>query len=74
MNGKNIVASAYKEAVELNLKAVNPATGLLLDGEFCKAGEQEINEALVSATESFGIYKNIHKDKKAGFYLNLANK
>jgi len=73
MNGKNIVASAYKEAVELNLKAVNPATGLLLDGEFCKAGEQEINEALVSATESFGIYKNIHKDKKAAFLNAIAD-
>ena len=73
MNGKNIVASAYKEAVELNLKAVNPATGLLLDGEFCKAGEQEINEALVSATESFGIYKNIHKDKKSAFLNAIAD-
>lgn len=73
MNGKNIVASTYQEAGEPNFKAVNPATGLWLEGEFCKAGEPEINEALISATEAFETYRNIHKDKKAAFLNAIAD-
>ncbi|MDY0906876.1 aldehyde dehydrogenase (NADP(+)) [Pedobacter sp. CFBP9032] len=73
MNGKNIVASEYVDGNEINLKAVNPATDLLLDGDFYKATEKEINEALVLATEAFEVYRNINKDKKAAFLNAIAD-
>lgn len=73
MNGKNIVASEYVDGNEINLKAVNPATGLLLDGDFSKASKKEINEALVLATEAFEVYRNINKDKKAAFLHAIAD-
>ncbi|MFD2285767.1 aldehyde dehydrogenase family protein [Pedobacter petrophilus] len=73
MNGKNIVASEFVNGNEVSLKAVNPATGLLLDGDFVKAGEKEINEALVLATEAFEVYRNISKDKKAAFLNAIAD-
>ncbi len=73
MNGKNIVASEYVDGNEINLNAINPATGLLLDGDFSKASEKEINEALVLATEAFEVYRNINKDKKAAFLNAIAD-
>lgn len=73
MNGKNIVASEYVDGNEINLKAVNPATDLLLDGDFYKATEKEIDEALVLATEAFEVYRNINKDKKAAFLNAIAD-
>jgi alpha-ketoglutaric semialdehyde dehydrogenase len=73
MIGKNIVASEYIDNDEVLLKAINPATGLLLDGEFSKASEQEVNDALISSTEAFAIYRSINKDKKAAFLNAIAD-
>lgn len=73
MNGKNIVASAYVAIDGLGLKAVNPATGSVLEGEFSKAGESEVNDALKSASEAFKSYRNLNKDKKATFLNTIAD-
>jgi NADP-dependent aldehyde dehydrogenase len=73
MNGKNIVASEYIDGNEIDLKAVNPATGLLLDGEFYKASETDVNHALVSASAAFEIYRNVDKNKKAAFLNAIAD-
>ncbi|MFC3562252.1 aldehyde dehydrogenase (NADP(+)) [Pedobacter jamesrossensis] len=73
MNGKNIVASAYVTVDGVSLKAINPATGVFLDGEFYKASENEVNQALKSATEAFKIYRNLNKDKKATFLNTIAD-
>ncbi|WP_431291850.1 hypothetical protein [Pedobacter sp. P26] len=67
MNGKNIVAGTYIEINERSLKAVNPATGLTLDGEFFKANEKLVDDALTSATSAFQSYRNLNKDLKAVF-------
>lgn len=73
MIGKNIVASEYAVLNDPTLKAINPATGLLLDGEFSKAGDQQVNDALVLATEAFLAYRIINKDKKAAFLNAIAD-
>jgi alpha-ketoglutaric semialdehyde dehydrogenase len=73
MIGKNIVASEYTDNNETFLQAINPATGLLLEGEFSKAGEKEVNDALVLATKAFALYRNTEKDQKAAFLHAIAD-
>ncbi|GAA4214382.1 aldehyde dehydrogenase (NADP(+)) [Pedobacter jeongneungensis] len=73
MNGKNIVAGAYAEVNEKSLKAVNPATGLTLDGEFSKANKSLVDEALAAATTAFYSYKSLNKDLKAAFLNAIAD-
>jgi len=73
MNGKNIVANTYTEINEKSLKAVNPSTGLTLDGEFFKANESLVDEALIAATKAFYSYKNLNKNLKAAFLNAIAD-
>lgn len=73
MNGKNIIASAYAEASETCLKAVNPATGLQLKGAFFKASERQVDEALTSAAIAFQSYRNLNKDLKSDFLNAIAD-
>jgi alpha-ketoglutaric semialdehyde dehydrogenase len=73
MNGKNIVANTYVEVSEKSLKAVNPATGLTLDGEFFKASESLVNDALTAATTAFQSYRSLNKDLKAAFLNAIAD-
>ncbi|WP_316814079.1 aldehyde dehydrogenase (NADP(+)) [Pedobacter heparinus] len=73
MNGKNIVASAYTAANEKKLKAVNPATGLQLDGDFFKASKSTVHDALTSATIAFQNYKGLNKALKAAFLNAIAD-
>jgi len=73
MNGKNIIANTYVEVSGRSLKAVNPATGLTLDGDFFKADEHLVDEALKSATLAFQSYRNLNKDLKAAFLTAIAD-
>jgi len=73
MNGRNIVASEFVAGNEANLRAINPATGLLLDGDFVKASETAVNDALMAATIAFKNYRVLHKDKKAAFLNAIAD-
>jgi len=73
MNGKNIVASTYVEVNEKSLQAVNPATGLTLEGDFFKASERLVDEALTAATTAFYTYRNLNKDVKAAFLNAIAD-
>jgi len=73
MNGKNIVASVYTEATEKSLKAVNPATGLELEGAFFKADESTVDDALTAALAAFKIYRNISNTLKAAFLNAIAD-
>ncbi|RYG21101.1 MAG: aldehyde dehydrogenase (NADP(+)), partial [Chitinophagaceae bacterium] len=73
MIGKNIIASTYADVNEKNLNAINPATGLALEGDFFKANESLVNDALASATEAFQLYRSINKDLKAAFLNAIAD-
>ncbi|RZM27290.1 MAG: aldehyde dehydrogenase (NADP(+)) [Pedobacter sp.] len=73
MNGRNIVASAYSEANEKILNAVNPATGLQLEGDFFKASKASVDDALGLATMAFQSYRNISKALKSEFLNTIAD-
>jgi len=73
MNGKNIIAGTYSEISEKSLKAVNPATGLALEGDFFKASPSLVDHALTSATDAFQVYRNLNKDLKATFLNAIAD-
>lgn len=73
MNGKNIIAGTYSEINEKSLKAVNPATGLTLEGDFFKASQSLVDDALTSATSAFQVYRNLNKDLKAAFLNAIAD-
>lgn len=73
MNGKNIIASTYVDANEKNLNAINPATGLAIEGDFFKAGQSLVEQALTAATEAFQTYKALNKDLKAAFLNAVAD-
>jgi len=73
MNGKNIIAGTDVEVSERSLKAVNPATGLTLDGEFFKANESLVHAALTGATAAFKSYRSLNKDLKAAFLNAIAD-
>lgn len=73
MTGKNIIASTYVDANEKKLKAVNPATGLALEGDFFKANESLVNDALASAADAFQLYRSVNKDLKAAFLNAIAD-
>ncbi|WP_316830114.1 aldehyde dehydrogenase (NADP(+)) [Pedobacter aquatilis] len=73
MNGKNIIASAYADTSEKTLSAINPSTGLAIEGNFFKANEALVNKALIAATEAFQTYRNLHKDLKAAFLNAIAD-
>lgn len=73
MNGRNIVASVYTEVNEKSLKAIDPATGLQLDGDFFKASKSVVDDALTSATIAFKSYRILSKDLKANFLNVIAD-
>jgi len=73
MNGKNIIGSLYQTGEGQFLKAADPATGLLLDGEFSRANESLVNNALTLAVSAFQAYRNIDKDIKAAFLDGIAD-
>lgn len=73
MNGRNIVAAAYTEVNERSLKAVSPATELVLEGDFFKSNVQTVADALSAATAAFQTYRNIGKDVKAAFLNAIAD-
>ncbi|WP_207531733.1 aldehyde dehydrogenase (NADP(+)) [Desertivirga arenae] len=67
MNTKNIIALRYVESVDSPFRAVNPFTGLELDGEFYQADSNQINAAFDSANAAFSVFRSIGKSKKAAF-------
>lgn len=73
MDGRNVVASSYVETEGKSLKAVNPATGLTLEGEFFKANDSDIENALHAANQAFYDYRNLNKDRKAAFLNAIAD-
>lgn len=73
MNGQNLAGFNYLTSDTKSFKAINPATGAELDGDFYPANEANIDEAMQLATQAFTIYKNISKDKKAAFLRSIAD-
>ena len=73
MNGKNIIGSLYQTGDREFLKAADPSTGLLLEGEFSRANESLVESALALAVDAFQTYRFIDKDIKAAFLNAIAD-
>lgn len=73
MNGRNLIGNEYAEATSPAFKAINPATGETLDGDFFPAQQKDVDEALNHAAKAFTVYKNIDKDRKADFLRAIGN-
>ncbi|WP_293304429.1 aldehyde dehydrogenase (NADP(+)) [Pedobacter sp. UBA5917] len=73
MDGRNIVACSYIETDGKSLNAVNPATGLTLEGAFFKANENLVDDALKAAAKAFYECRNLNKDLKAAFLNAIAD-
>jgi len=73
MNGQNLIGNEYAEAATSAFKAINPATGVTLEGDFFPAQQKDVDEALNRAVSAFTVYKNIDKDRRADFLRAIAN-
>jgi len=72
INGNNLVAGSYLPVKGERFTAIDPSTGLTLDGEFEIADKQAIDSALDAAASAFKIYKHIPKNRKARFLRTIA--
>lgn len=73
MRGNHIICSAYAETAGKSFRAVNPATGQELAGDFYKAQILDVENALKGATLAYQSYRELHKDLRAGFLRNIAD-
>jgi alpha-ketoglutaric semialdehyde dehydrogenase len=73
MNGQNIVGYSYSTSDLDSFKALNPADGLPLAGDFYPASPDIVNKAMQLANQAFVTYKQIGKDKKAAFLRAIAD-
>ncbi|KIO78313.1 hypothetical protein TH53_04720 [Pedobacter lusitanus] len=73
MKGENIICSQYAETNEGSFKALDPAAGVFLQGDFYKAGITDADQALTAAETAFHSYKLINNTLKAKFLRLIAD-
>src|SRR6185295_12471129 len=66
-HGKNRIGGELSAAGSQKFRALNPATGALLDGEFVEATSAELDQALALAARAFPVYRKIAHDQIAAF-------
>lgn len=67
LHGKNLVAGVLSAAGPKSFRALNPATGQLLDGDFFGAGAEEADRALEQAALAFADYRRCDPAQIAQF-------
>src|SRR5262245_55183278 len=67
LHGKNRIGGELSAAGSQKFRALNPATGALLDGEFVEATPAELDQALTLAARAFPVYRKIAHDQIAAF-------
>jgi 2,5-dioxopentanoate dehydrogenase len=72
METRNLIGYNYLPQTGNKFKAVDPALGVDLPGEFYAASISEADAALNLAAKAFEEYRNIGKDKKAAFLRSIA--
>lgn len=71
MKTENLVGYQYKGGKK-TFKAIDPASGKELDGEFHVASHDDVDEALNLAEQAFASYRHLDKKSKATFLRNIA--
>jgi alpha-ketoglutaric semialdehyde dehydrogenase len=73
MDTRNLIGYNYSPRIGNTFKAVDPSTGLDLDGDFYAASLLEADEALKLAEKAFAEYRDTDKNKKAAFLRSIAD-
>src|SRR6185295_15698683 len=66
-HGKNMIGGELSAAGTQKFRALNPATGALLDGDFFEATPAELDKALDLAAKAFPVYRKVAHDQIAAF-------
>ena len=72
MDTRNLIGYNYLPQLGNKFKAIDPALGIDLPGDFYAASMAEVDAAMNLADKAFAVYRNIGKDKKAAFLRGIA--
>ena len=71
LSGTHIIG--FEEVKSIGTFTVsNPATGAVLEGEFCNGGDEEVERAVQLADRDFDVFRNMPLDKRANFLETIA--
>ena len=73
MDTRNLIGYTYLPELGNKFKAVDPALGIDLPGEFYAASLSEANAALELADKAFNSYRLVNRGKKAAFLRSIAH-
>ena len=71
MKTQNLIGYQYTHGNK-TFRAIDPSTGKELEGDFQVASKEDVDQALALAEKAFSEYRNIDKDTKAAFLLDIA--
>ena len=69
--GKQIIASEFRSTGEQRFAAVNPATGIALEPQFCEATPEDVNNATTAAAAAFDLYRKLPSLQRAAFLESI---
>ena len=72
MDTRNLIGYNYLPQLGNKFKAIDPALGVDLPGDFYAASMAEVDAAMTLADKAFAVYRNIGKDKKVAFLRSIA--
>ncbi len=67
LHGNNFIGQTLASTGQKTSTAINPATGVTLDGSFTAPTEAEVNQAVECSQAAFEIYSKISQAKRAEF-------
>lgn len=73
MNTRNLIGYNYLPKLGNKFKAIDPASGKELDGDFYAASLSEVDAALNLADKAFFEYRNIDRNRKADFLRGISD-
>jgi len=73
METRNLIGYSYLPQLGNKFKAIDPASGKELDGDFYAASLSEADAAMNLADNAFAIYRYTDKNKKAAFLRSIAD-
>lgn len=73
METNNLIGYKYLPQLGDKFKAIDPASGKEMDGNFYAASLSEVDAAMNLADKAFTEYRNIDRNKKAAFLRSIAD-
>ncbi len=69
--GTQIIASEFSSVCVQSFAAVNPATGIALEPQFCEATRDDVNSAATAAAAAFDLYRKLPSLQRAAFLESI---